>query len=48
MPFNLKKLLPRPGQRYALPQLHGSADAWMLAQAARVLKAENQMLVVFI
>lgn len=47
MPFNLKKLLPRPGQRYALPQLHGSADAWMLAQAARVLKAENQMLVVF-
>ena len=47
MSFNLRKFLPRPGQRYALPQLHGSADAWMLAKAARELKATQQMLVVF-
>lgn len=46
MSFNLRKFLPRPGQRYALPQMHGSSDALMLAKAARALKATQQMLVV--
>ncbi|MBS1187759.1 MAG: mfd [Burkholderiaceae bacterium] len=48
MSFNLKKSLPKPGHRFALPVLHGSADAFVLAQAARELKAQQQMLVVLV
>lgn len=47
MSFELKKFLPRPGQRYVLPKVHGSSDALMLAKAAHELKAGQQMLVVF-
>jgi transcription-repair coupling factor (superfamily II helicase) len=48
MPFDLTKHLPRPGTRFALPQLHGSADAYALAVAALALKAKKQMLTVIV
>jgi transcription-repair coupling factor (superfamily II helicase) len=48
MPFDLKKSLPKSGQRFALPTLYGSADAYALALAARELKAAKQMLVVVV
>ena len=48
MPFDLKKHLPKPGTRFALPQLHGSADAYALAVAALELKAKKQMLTVIV
>ena len=46
MPIDLKKSLPKSGQRFALPALHGSADAFVLAQAALELRAQKRMLVV--
>jgi transcription-repair coupling factor (superfamily II helicase) len=46
MSFDLKKSLSQSGHRFALPALHGSADAFMLAQAALELKSQNRMLVV--
>ncbi|TFV99495.1 transcription-repair coupling factor, partial [Oxalobacteraceae bacterium OM1] len=46
MSFDLEKSLPKPGNRFALPAVHGSADAYALAQAARRLKAEGRMLAV--
>lgn len=46
MPTHFKKLLSRPGQRYVLPALHGSADSLAIARAASELKAQNRMLVV--
>ena len=48
MPFDLKKSLPKHGHRFALPALHGSADAFVLAQAALELKAQKRMLVVMV
>jgi transcription-repair coupling factor (superfamily II helicase) len=48
MPFDLKKHLPKPGQRYALPSLYGSSDAYALAVAALEHKAKNQMLTVVV
>ncbi|HEU4851375.1 MAG TPA: transcription-repair coupling factor [Telluria sp.] len=48
MPFDLIKSLPKPGHRFALPTLHGSSDAYALAQAALELKAGKQMLVVLV
>ena len=48
MSFELKKHLPKPGTRFALPHLHGSADAYALAVAARELKAKKQMLTVIV
>ncbi|MES2297911.1 MAG: transcription-repair coupling factor [Pseudomonadota bacterium] len=48
MAFDLIKSLPKPGQRFALPTLYGSSDAYALAQAARELKARQQMLVVLV
>lgn len=46
MSFNLKKALPKSGHRFALPELQGSADAYVLAKAAAELKAQNRMMVV--
>ncbi len=46
MHFDLNKALVKPGTRFALPALHGSADAWALAQAAIALKKEQAMLTV--
>ncbi|HEY4542352.1 MAG TPA: DEAD/DEAH box helicase, partial [Noviherbaspirillum sp.] len=48
MPFDLKKNLPKPGHRFALPAVHGSADAFVLAQAAQQLKASGQMLAIVV
>ena len=48
MSFDFKKSLAKPGHRLALPTLHGSADAFALAQAATALKSEKRMLTVFV
>ena len=48
MPFDLAKALPKPGNRYALPALYGSSDAYALAVAALGLKAHKQMLTVIV
>ncbi|WUR15815.1 transcription-repair coupling factor [[Empedobacter] haloabium] len=48
MPFDLNKALPKPGNRFVLPALYGSADAWALAQAALALKGRGQMLAVIV
>src|SRR3954465_1319517 len=48
MPFDLKKNLPKPGQRFALPKLYGSSDAYALAVAALALKANKHMLTVIV
>jgi transcription-repair coupling factor (superfamily II helicase) len=46
MSFDPKKSLPKPGTRFSLPAVHGSADAFVLAQAAVELKERNGMLTV--
>src|SRR3546814_556725 len=48
MSFDLKKSLPKPGSRFVLPAIHGSADAYALAQAAIELKAQQRMLTVVV
>jgi transcription-repair coupling factor (superfamily II helicase) len=48
MSFDLKKSLPKPGHRFALPAVHGSADAYALAQAAVELKSQRRMLAVVV
>ncbi|MBV8635031.1 MAG: transcription-repair coupling factor, partial [Burkholderiaceae bacterium] len=46
MQVDLPKSLPKPGHRFVLPPVHGSADAFVLAQAATELKAQKRMLAV--
>lgn len=48
MPFDLKKSLPKPGTRFALPALYGSSDAYALAVAGLELKKDKQMLTVVV
>ncbi len=48
MSFDLKKSLPTPGHRFALPTLYGSSDAYALAVAALDLKSRKQMLTVIV
>ncbi len=48
MPFDLAKALPKPGNRFALPALYGSSDAYALSVAALGLKANKQMLTVIV
>lgn len=48
MSFDLKKSLPKPGARFVLPSVHGSADAYVLAQAAAELKSHKRMLTVVV
>lgn len=48
MSFDLKKALPKPASRFVLPAVHGSADAYALAQAAIALKAQQRMLTVVV
>lgn len=48
MSFDLKKSLPKPATRFVLPPVHGSADAYVLAQAAAELKAQKRMLTVVV
>ncbi len=40
--------LPKPGNRYVLPALHGAAESMVLAQGAQDLKTEGRMLVVVV
>ncbi|OEZ91613.1 transcription-repair coupling factor [Duganella phyllosphaerae] len=46
MSLVLANSIPKPGNRFALPTLHGSSDAYALAQAALALKAQGRMLAV--
>lgn len=48
MSFDLKKSLPKPATRFVLPPVHGSADAYVLAQAAAELKSQQRMLTVVV
>ncbi len=48
MSFDLEKSLPKAGVRFALPAVHGSADAFALAQAALALKSHNRMLAIVV
>src|SRR3569832_2508618 len=48
MSFDLKRSLPKPGTRFAIPPVQGSADAYALSQAAAALKAERRMLAVVV
>ncbi|HEX8610459.1 MAG TPA: transcription-repair coupling factor [Telluria sp.] len=48
MSFDLKKSLPKSGNRFALPTLYGSSDAYALAVAALELKSSRQMLTVIV
>lgn len=48
MPFDLIKSLPKPGHRFVLPAIHGSADAYALAQAAAELKSQQRMLAIVV
>ncbi|ABR88919.1 transcription-repair coupling factor (superfamily II helicase) [Janthinobacterium sp. Marseille] len=48
MSFDLKKSLPKPATRFVLPPVHGSADAFVLAQAAAELKSQKRMLTVVV
>ncbi|WP_338761355.1 transcription-repair coupling factor [Massilia sp. METH4] len=48
MPFDFTRALPKPGNRFALPALYGSADSYALAQAALQLKSEGRMLAIFV
>ncbi|UTY59843.1 transcription-repair coupling factor [Massilia sp. erpn] len=48
MSFDLKKSLPKSGNRFVLPTLYGSSDAYALAQAALELKQQGQMLAVIV
>ena len=48
MSFDLKKSLPKPGTRFALGALHGSADSYAVAQAAVELKSQRRMLAVVV
>jgi transcription-repair coupling factor (superfamily II helicase) len=48
MPFDLKKTLPKAGQRFALPTLFGSSDAYALAEAGLELAGRKEMLAVIV
>lgn len=48
MSFDPKKSLPKPGNRFALPAVHGSADAYVLAQAATALKSQQRMMAIVV
>jgi len=41
MSFDLKLSFPKAGNRFALPALYGSSDAWALANAALDLMVAN-------
>jgi transcription-repair coupling factor (superfamily II helicase) len=48
MSFDPKKSLPKPGNRFAVPAVHGSSDAYLLAQAAAELKAQKRLLAIVV
>ncbi|WMW78982.1 transcription-repair coupling factor [Undibacterium cyanobacteriorum] len=48
MSYDYIKALAKAGNRFVLPNTHGSSDAYVLAQAAQHLKQENRLLIVFV
>ena len=48
MSFDPKKSLPKPGNRFVVPAIHGSADAYVLAQAAAELKSQKRLLAIVV
>src|SRR5471032_1971434 len=48
MSFDLNLSFPKAGNRFALPALYGSSDAWALANAALELKSQGRMLAVVV
>ena len=48
MTLPLMQSLPKAGQRFTLPSLHGSADALVLARAAITLKSQQKMLAIVV
>jgi transcription-repair coupling factor (superfamily II helicase) len=48
MSLDLNRFLPKAGLRFAVPAAHGSADSFLLAQAAAQLKSRKQMLAVVV
>ncbi len=48
MPLNSTTPLPKSGNRFVLPALHGAGEAYVLAQSARALKAEGRMLTIVV
>ncbi len=48
MPFDLIKTLPKAGQRFVLPTLFGSSDAYALAMAGLELVQRKEMLAVIV
>ena len=46
MPLNSTTPLPKAGNRFVLPALHGAGEAFVLAQAAHALKSEGRMLTI--
>ena len=48
MLFDLKTSVPKPGTRFALPALHGAADACALAQAAGELAKQQSVLTIMV
>jgi transcription-repair coupling factor (superfamily II helicase) len=48
MSFDLNTFLPKQGSRFAIPPVHGSADAYVLARAAGQLKKQGQMLAIVV
>jgi len=48
MPFDLIKHLPKPGNRFVLPALAGSSDAYALAIAGLAFKLEKRILTVIV
>lgn len=48
MSFDLKKSIPKPGTRFALPTLHGSSDAMSLALLAQELKAQGRLMTIVV
>jgi len=48
MSFHPQKSLPKPGSRFAVPAVHGSADAYVLAEAGNALRAQQRMLAIVV
>jgi transcription-repair coupling factor (superfamily II helicase) len=48
MSFDFIKAIPKTGNRFVLPNTHGSADAYSIAQAAISLKTKKRLLTVFV
>jgi transcription-repair coupling factor (superfamily II helicase) len=46
MSFDLNTFLPKEGTRFAVPPVHGSADAYVLARVAGHLKKQGRMLAI--